>query len=464
MEDPTIRRVHSNPNQRHYTYTTKSISRFAMLGIIFVLAPASVCAQFEWTHTNQPVLGYGSDGQWDNYSAGFPVVIKDGDTLRMWYGGSDVDIDAGGTANIGYAFSLDGISWNRYPGNPVMSAELVWEGGHVYPTAVIKDGDILKMWYAGSISTSWPVAIGYATSVDGINWNRRPDPVFQAGPSQAWDSEIGFMNIIKDAGSGYKMWYSGRAGYPSLIQIGLATSIDGIHWAKYDNATTTGTLYAESDPVLKVGGSGAWDYQRVFGPAVLPTDTGYEMWYAGAWYPSDAGSIQVVGYATSADGISWTKWLDNPVIRSYPEWGHYYITGTALKLGGFYHLWYMSLNSEGKRMRIGYATSDTSLIAIEDHSGLTPSTFSLHPAYPNPFNPMSTIRYDLPQTSNVSLIVYDILGREITRLLEGYIEPGYHQAQWDGKDQSGRSIPSGIYIARMTASEYTKSIKMVLLK
>ncbi|MFC1620616.1 LamG-like jellyroll fold domain-containing protein, partial [Candidatus Neomarinimicrobiota bacterium] len=93
-----------------------------------------------------------------------------------------------------------------------------------------------------------------------------------------------------------------------------------------------------------------------------------------------------------------------------------------------------------------------------------PSEYALHAAYPNPFNPVSTIRYDLPQGSAVSLVVYDIMGREVARLVDGYMELGNQQVIWDSRDKNGREIPSGIYIARLVTPEYTKSIKMVLLK
>jgi hypothetical protein len=88
-----------------------------------------------------------------------------------------------------------------------------------------------------------------------------------------------------------------------------------------------------------------------------------------------------------------------------------------------------------------------------------PTEIALLQNYPNPFNPVSTIRYDLPQASNVSLIVYDIMGREVARLMEGFMEPGYHEIQWDGSQAA-----SDIYIARLTTPDYSKSIKMVLLK
>jgi len=93
-----------------------------------------------------------------------------------------------------------------------------------------------------------------------------------------------------------------------------------------------------------------------------------------------------------------------------------------------------------------------------------PKTYALHQSYPNPFNPTATIRYDLPEASNITILVYDILGREIVRLLDGYIEPGYRQITWNGKDNAGRDVPTGIYIARLVTPEYTRSIKMMLLQ
>jgi hypothetical protein len=102
------------------------------------------------------------------------------------------------------------------------------------------------------------------------------------------------------------------------------------------------------------------------------------------------------------------------------------------------------------------------IMGISDDRGKRPEmpkTFNIRPAYPNPFNPTTTIRYDLPQASEVILVVYDLLGREVARLVDGYSEPGYHQVNWNGQD-----FPSGIYLARLVTPEYSKSIKMVLLK
>jgi hypothetical protein len=93
-----------------------------------------------------------------------------------------------------------------------------------------------------------------------------------------------------------------------------------------------------------------------------------------------------------------------------------------------------------------------------------PPTPTLHEAFPNPFNPATTLRYDLPKGATVHLMVYDLQGRTIADLVDDYVESGYHEIKWDGRAADGRSLPSGIYIARLTAPGYSKCIKMVLLK
>ena len=96
--------------------------------------------------------------------------------------------------------------------------------------------------------------------------------------------------------------------------------------------------------------------------------------------------------------------------------------------------------------------------------GTYPPALVLASNYPNPFNPATTIHYNLPVGMHIRLTVYDLIGREVAGLADGYKAPGYYQAQWDGKNHIGREVPSGVYIARLVTSEYTKSIKMALLK
>ena len=94
-----------------------------------------------------------------------------------------------------------------------------------------------------------------------------------------------------------------------------------------------------------------------------------------------------------------------------------------------------------------------------DADDLVPQQFALYQNYPNPFNPRTTLRFDLPEIGAVRLSIYDMLGREVAVLVERQLPAGYHHIAWDSERQS-----SGIYIARLVTPEYTKSIKMVLLK
>lgn len=102
-------------------------------------------------------------------------------------------------------------------------------------------------------------------------------------------------------------------------------------------------------------------------------------------------------------------------------------------------------------------------LAVANGAGL-PAEFALHPPYPNPFNPSTTLSFDLPEATEITLVVYDIMGREVTRLVERPMEAGYHSLVWNGRDSQSREVPTGLYIARMLAPGYTHSIKLVLLK
>jgi hypothetical protein len=99
-----------------------------------------------------------------------------------------------------------------------------------------------------------------------------------------------------------------------------------------------------------------------------------------------------------------------------------------------------------------------------DAAFLVPSRFALNPNYPNPFNPSTTISMELPVTGHVSLIVYDILGREVAKLVNGNMGFGVHRVQWDGRSSSGSPLASGVYFARMSAGGYNAIQKMVLVK
>ena len=84
--------------------------------------------------------------------------------------------------------------------------------------------------------------------------------------------------------------------------------------------------------------------------------------------------------------------------------------------------------------------------------------------YPNPFNPSTTIAYDLPGEASVAIVIYDALGQEIRRLVTEQKAAGRYTVQWDARDNLGRSVGSGVYIAKIEAGSFSASQKMLLLK
>jgi hypothetical protein len=110
----------------------------------------------------------------------------------------------------------------------------------------------------------------------------------------------------------------------------------------------------------------------------------------------------------------------------------------------------------------GFAILEANL-SVDEKTEI-PVKFALHPAYPNPFNPMTNIRYDLPQASYVDLRIFDLNGREVRTLAKGFDHAGTKTVIWDAKDNHGQSVSAGVYIYRLESSGLVQSQKLILLK
>lgn len=94
----------------------------------------------------------------------------------------------------------------------------------------------------------------------------------------------------------------------------------------------------------------------------------------------------------------------------------------------------------------------------------TPLALALYPAWPNPFNPETTIGYALPAVTEVELSVYDALGQRVRVLVSGTKAAGVHQVTWDGRGQTGEAVGTGVYFCRLQAGDQVQVRRMVLLK
>ena len=93
-----------------------------------------------------------------------------------------------------------------------------------------------------------------------------------------------------------------------------------------------------------------------------------------------------------------------------------------------------------------------------------PSVYSLSQNYPNPFNPITKMNYALPKRSRVIIAIYNVLGQEITTLLNKEQDYGYHTVTWNGTDRIGKQVASGVYFARLTTENFSQTKKMLMLK
>jgi predicted GH43/DUF377 family glycosyl hydrolase len=335
-------------------------------GIISGIGHATSSDGITWMRDeNNPLIGQGPDNSWEDAYIGSPYVIFDGITYHMWYVGYDGDF-----YRIGYVSSSDGVSWEKYDGNPVIDkgpAES-WESISVFPDCIYFDGSTFHMWYGGD-NGIYP-KIGYASSDDGIVWTKYESNPILTGDSD-WDPWIGSPHVLFHNNK-YHMWFTGNNDRLTWQWdgIGYAQSDDGKSWTEY-----TG------NPVLKPAPDAEeWDSQFVGFCRVLwdSTTSQIKMWYGGG-NSDESGGIGYV-YSTSGDTLPDITGFQDVIISNLP------------------------------------------------------TKYVLYQNYPNPFNPSTTIDFTLPKSEYVELKVYNILGKEVTTLVLNKLNQGNHTYTFDGKN------------------------------
>jgi beta-1,2-mannobiose phosphorylase / 1,2-beta-oligomannan phosphorylase len=188
----------------------------------------------------------------------------------------------GGTSSIGYATSYDGLAWERH-GEPVLVAADPWEGEAVMCPHVMWDEDFncFRMWYsAGGFYE--PDAIGHATSADGVAWKKEPfNPVFSPDPDALWEREkVTACQVVKDDGW-YVMFYIGFEDIDKA-RINAARSLDGsTAWERH-----------RSNPLISGGRAGGWECEATYKPFVILRDNRWIMYYNGR-----RGAVEQIGAA-----------------------------------------------------------------------------------------------------------------------------------------------------------------------
>ena len=103
-------------------------------------------------------------------------------------------------------------------------------------------------------------------------------------------------------------------------------------------------------------------------------------------------------------------------------------------------------------------------VGVDENTSQLPDEFELAQNYPNPFNPETSIRFRVPQKTHLTLTIFNILGQKIRTLLDRQIDGGSHTIRWNGKDDKGLPVSSGIYLYRIETESFSQVRKMSLIR
>jgi len=171
----------------------------------------------------------------------------------------------------------------------------------------------------------------------------------------------------------------------------------------------------------------------------------------------------------SSDGTNWVTVWENAVEITDSGWTQMELDISAVAGGqeAVYLRWTMGM-TDGGWTYCGWNIDDIEIWGLDrvlagvDDEHLF--AMRLDPARPNPFNPMTTIAFALPESGSARLAVYDVGGRLVTVLADGPHDAGEHKAVWNGRDAAGRQLGSGVYFVRLEAAGFVSTRKMVMVK
>ena len=285
----------------------------------------------------------------------------------------------------------------------------------------------------------------------GGTWEKRTDGL----PAAREDGEAGISSIAPDPSA------------PGVIYATIADSIwksadQGKHWAYF-------TRMAEGHSIYQL--------------AIHPQDT--QRMYAatpqGLYLSQDRGRTWVLLVTTEANrGFRMRLRFDARDMQRF-----YWVTGPQLletrdggqtwrslgdDLAG--RPWFNDVAIDPLDPEVIYAATpwgvfrlDTRLVITAVVSEQTePVLFALHPNYPNPINPTTTLRFSLPQAGEVELSIYNLMGQRVANLVRGVQEAGPHVLQWNGRDEQGRELASGVYFYHLQAGAQVETRKLLLLR
>lgn len=277
--------------------------------------------QNQWVRSaNNPVLVAGPTGSWDSLlvTRPKPFLYSDGTYGMIYAGGNSYSSVGIFASSVGLATSSDGVNWVKYANNPVLSpTDVAWVNGTVAPRirpgSVFYDSstELYVFYFTAPVNVKCGANpcnrwfVGRATSTDSMHWVTSPQPIILTPNGWGW-VQVAVVNA-----GGYKMW--AQTWDDGVGAFYYFTSTDGVSWAPGNGG----------NPVFSPTGSPTdWDGNETYAQDIVYDSTShvYTMFYGGC-DPSCYfyGTLGRIGYATSTDGISWTRYSGNPILAPMPS-------------------------------------------------------------------------------------------------------------------------------------------------
>ena len=404
------------------------------------------------------------------------AVSLDGDAALIGAPGHD---DTGSASGAAFLFRYDGMTWNE-------EAKLIASDGSsdaFFGGSVSLYGDVALIGTPGADHQGGNnVGAAYVFRRDGMTWTEEakltpsdPGANDDFGDAVSLYGDLAIvgapLNDDDGAGSGsvYVFRYNGTtwsqeakltaSNASERDRFGSAVSIDGnrILIGAWGYAAESGTAYIfefngtswQEVAILNASDARADDN---FGSSVsLSGDTAL----IGAWSNDDAGSVTGSAYLFEFNGTAWNE--VEKLLSGDAAGGDGF--GFAVSIKDDQMLIGAPLKDEvATSSGVAYVYGPFTPVSTEEEAAI-PEAFALHGNYPNPFNPSTEIRFDLPQAGHVQLTIYDVSGKEVARLVNEALQAGAHALTWDASGS-----PSGAYLYRLTAGAFTETKVMTLVR
>ncbi|MGE5432844.1 MAG: M4 family metallopeptidase [Syntrophomonadaceae bacterium] len=385
----------------------------------------------------------------------------------------------------------DGLRNMADPHNGKEHGQSGWQPAN-FSELVVVDNDEAHDWGGVHVNSGIPNKAFYNAATATSRWKAgqiwyRGLTVYLTKNSQFSDLRLACVNAAKDLYGDASA--EQKAVEDAFTEVGIGDAPP--------EPTSTEMVYDDGDPGINIyEPENNWFIGERFSPAGNNyTITKVQIYYNGDKNNLYNSTIKLAIFgadpATGLPGDAWlapqgvtaggTGWQPFKIYGGDPKSGDFYVAvfydatscpllgadnppgnGRTYEYDPINNIWYKMVTPND--YTVFMRATIQSVTAVTEIDSRIPSRFSMEQNYPNPFNPTTTIRYSLPAGTDVKVVVYDISGRRVAELVNNFQAPGTYNVTWNGMNDMGERVSSGIYFCNIRAGNFEKTTKMNLLK